>query len=117
VIADTPAGAATVVRLSGAPLPEPDAGRAWREGRPGLLLVTGGRHADTDAALRGLLAAWPADRTKRVTVDLPVDDVVCVDALEDARIIQLPQASLDFFAFMREEAKHWDGRDPVRKLG
>jgi hypothetical protein len=85
VIADTPAGAATVVRLSGAPLPEPDAGRAWREGRPGLLLVTGGRHADTDAALRGLLAAWPADRTKRVPVDLPVDDVVCVDALEDAR--------------------------------
>jgi len=32
-------------------------------------------------------------------------------------IIQLPQASLDFFAFMSEEAKHWDGRDPVRKLG
>jgi catechol 2,3-dioxygenase-like lactoylglutathione lyase family enzyme len=32
-------------------------------------------------------------------------------------IIQLPQASRDFFAFMREEARSWDGTDPVRALG
>jgi len=32
-------------------------------------------------------------------------------------IIQLPQASHDFFAYMREAARTWDGSDPVRKLG
>jgi methylmalonyl-CoA/ethylmalonyl-CoA epimerase len=32
-------------------------------------------------------------------------------------IIQLPQASIDFFAYMREQARTWDGTDPVRRLG
>lgn len=32
-------------------------------------------------------------------------------------IIQLPQASIDFFAFMKEQARTWDGTDPVRRLG
>lgn len=32
-------------------------------------------------------------------------------------IIQLPQATLDFFAQMRETCRTWDGSEPVRKLG
>lgn len=32
-------------------------------------------------------------------------------------LIELPPASRDFFAFMREEARNWDGRDPLRTLG
>ncbi|MGM9486845.1 VOC family protein [Ideonella sp. YS5] len=32
-------------------------------------------------------------------------------------IIELPAATLDFFAGMREACRVWDGREPVRKLG
>ena len=32
-------------------------------------------------------------------------------------IIQLPQSALAGFAWMREQCRHWDGSDPVRKLG
>jgi catechol 2,3-dioxygenase-like lactoylglutathione lyase family enzyme len=32
-------------------------------------------------------------------------------------LIQLPRATLDAFGAMREVCSHWDGRDPLRKLG
>jgi hypothetical protein len=32
-------------------------------------------------------------------------------------IIQLPQSTLDGFAWMREQCRQWDGSDPVRPLG
>jgi methylmalonyl-CoA/ethylmalonyl-CoA epimerase len=32
-------------------------------------------------------------------------------------LIQLPRATLEAFASMREVCSHWDGRDPLRKLG
>ena len=32
-------------------------------------------------------------------------------------LIQLPQATLDGFAAMREVCRDWDGQDPVRPLG
>lgn len=32
-------------------------------------------------------------------------------------IIQLPESTLAGFAYMREQARHWDGTDPVRTLG
>ena len=32
-------------------------------------------------------------------------------------LIQLPRATLEAFAAMREVCSHWDGRDPLRKLG
>jgi methylmalonyl-CoA/ethylmalonyl-CoA epimerase len=32
-------------------------------------------------------------------------------------IIQLPESTLAGFAWMREQCRQWDGKDPVRKLG
>lgn len=32
-------------------------------------------------------------------------------------ILQVPQSTLDGFAWMREQCRQWDGRDPVRTLG
>jgi len=83
-LASTPAGPAAVVRLAGPPGAEPPEARAWREGRPGgVLLVTGGRHDDTDGCLWSVLQAFGAD-ARRVTVDLPVPGVVCVPTVAAA---------------------------------
>ena len=32
-------------------------------------------------------------------------------------IIQLPQSTLDGFAYLRQQCRDWDGTDPLRKLG
>lgn len=32
-------------------------------------------------------------------------------------LIRLPQSTLDAFDEMRETCRHWDGRDPLRRLG
>ncbi|HEX5135598.1 MAG TPA: type II secretion system F family protein [Planctomycetota bacterium] len=83
--APTGDGTAAVAWLSAEPGPEPKEARAWREGRPGLLVVHGGRHADLDAPLRAALAAFDATRMKCVSVDLPVPEVAaCVPALDMA---------------------------------
>jgi hypothetical protein len=83
--APTGDGMAAVAWLSAEPLPEPPEARAWREGRPGLLVVHGGRHADTDAPLRAALSAFDPARVKCVSVDLPVPEVAaCVPALDMA---------------------------------
>lgn len=83
--APTAEGLAAVACLSAEPGPEPAEARAWREGRPGLLVVHGGRHADTDAPLRSALAAFDPAVVKCVSVDLPVPEVaVCVPALDMA---------------------------------
>jgi hypothetical protein len=84
-IAPTPDGPAAVAWLSAEPGKEPAEARAWREGRPGLLVVTGGRHADLDAVLRAALGSFDPVRTKCVSVDLPVPEVAaCVPALDMA---------------------------------
>lgn len=83
--APTEDGMAAVAWLSAEPGPEPKEARAWREGRPGLLVVHGGRHADTDAVLRAALAAFDPAVVKCVSVDLPVPEVAaCVPALDMA---------------------------------
>jgi len=78
------AGPAAVVRLSGVPVPEPPEAREWRTGRPGLLVVTGGRYADFDATLRGVLRAFDATATKRVAVGLPAPEALAVADLDEA---------------------------------
>ncbi len=84
-IAPTHEGLAAVAWLSAEPGPEPAEARAWREGRAGLLLVTGGRHADADAVLRSALGAFDPARVKCVSVDLPVPEVAaCVPAVDMA---------------------------------
>jgi len=83
-VAETPAGPSTVVRLSAEPGPEPEEARAWRAGRPGLLLVLGGRHADKDACLRSILAAFDPEVAKRVSVGLPVPEALEVGDLGTA---------------------------------
>lgn len=83
-IAETDRGPSTVVRLSAEPGAEPQEARAWREGRPGLLLVLGGRHADKDSCLRSILAAFHAETTKRVSVGLPVPEALEVGDLGTA---------------------------------
>jgi hypothetical protein len=95
-ITGTPAGLSTVVRLSAEPGDEPAEARAWRAGRPGLLLVVGGRHADKDSCLRSILAAFDSESTKRVAVDLPVPEALSVPDLataltQDADVICLAQ--------------------------
>ncbi|MHC4973313.1 MAG: type II secretion system F family protein [Planctomycetota bacterium] len=75
-IAETSEGPSTVVRLSAEPGAEPEEARAWREGRPGLLLVLGGRHADKDCCLRSILAAFDPETCKRVAVGLPVPEAL-----------------------------------------
>ena len=83
--APTPAGLAAVAWLSAEPPAEPAEARAWREGRPGLLVVTGGRHADLDALLRATLGGFDPAWAKVVSVDLPVPEVAaCVPALDMA---------------------------------
>jgi len=83
--APTEDGMAAVAWLSAEPGPEPPEARAWRESRPGLLVVHGGRHADLDVVLRAALAAFDATRVKCVSVDLPVPEVAaCVPALDMA---------------------------------
>jgi hypothetical protein len=48
-------------------------------------------------------------------------EVLYVDAGEAMggllEILRLPQASLDLFAWMKDQAKNWDGSDPLRRLG
>lgn len=88
-LSPTPRGPATVVRLSAEPGPEPAEARAWREARPGLLVVLGGRAADKDACLRSILGAFDPTKTKRVAVDLPVPEAVAVADL-DAAVAQDP---------------------------
>ena len=83
-IAETSGGPSTVVRLTAAPGDEPEEARAWREGRPGLLLVLGGRHADKDSCLRSILAAFDPVTTKRVAVGLPVPEALDVGDLGTA---------------------------------
>jgi hypothetical protein len=75
-IAETSEGPSTVVRLSAEPGAEPEEARAWRAGRPGLLLVLGGRHADKDSCLRSILAAFDPETCKRVAVGLPVPEAL-----------------------------------------
>jgi hypothetical protein len=83
--APTEEGMAAVAWLSAEPGKEPPEARAWREGRPGLLVVHGGRHADTDAILRAALGAFDPAKVKCVSVDLPVPEVAaCVPALDMA---------------------------------
>lgn len=83
--APTADGLAAVAWLSAEPGPEPPEARAWRGGRPGLLVVHGGRHADTDAPLRAALGAFDPAIVKCVSVDLPVPEVAaCVPALDMA---------------------------------
>ncbi len=83
--APTEEGMAAIAWLSAEPGPEPPEARAWREGRPGLLVVHGGRHADTDAPLRAALGAFDPASVKCVSVDLPVPEVAaCVPALDMA---------------------------------
>ncbi len=84
-IAPTDEGLAGVAWLSAEPGEEPLEARAWREGRPGLLVVCGGRHADLDAVLRSVLAPFDPARVKCVSVDLPVPEVsACVPAFDMA---------------------------------
>jgi hypothetical protein len=83
-LSPTRRGPATVVRLSAEPGPEPAEARAWREARPGLLVVLGGRAADKDSCLRSILAAFDPQRTKRVAIDLPAPEAVAVADLEAA---------------------------------
>lgn len=84
-IAPTDEGLAGVAWLSAEPGPEPGEARAWRKGRPGLLLVCGGRHADLDSVLRSVLSLFDPARVKCVSVDLPVPEVsACVPALDMA---------------------------------
>jgi hypothetical protein len=83
--APTENGLAAVAWLSAEPGPEHPEARAWRKGRPGLLVVHGGRHADTDAPLRSALMGFDPARAKIVSVDLPVPEVsACVPALDMA---------------------------------
>lgn len=84
-IAPTMGGLAAVIWLSAEPGEEPPEARAWREGRPGLLVICGGRHADLDTVLRSVLKPFDAARVKVVSVDLPVPEVsACVPALDMA---------------------------------
>lgn len=83
-LASTPDGPSAVVRLSDEPGPEPAAAAAWRTGRPGLLVVLGGRHVDKDACFRSILAAFDPDATRRVAVDLPCPEAVDVPDLATA---------------------------------
>jgi len=83
--APTEEGLTALVWLSAEPGMEPVEARIWRKGRPGLLVVHGGRHADTDVVLRSALAAFDPARAKCVSVDLPVPEVAaCVPALDMA---------------------------------
>lgn len=83
--APTESGLAALAWLSAEPGPEHPEARAWRTGRPGLLVVHGGRHGDTDAVLRSALGAFDPAKVKVVSVDLPVPEVAaCVPALDMA---------------------------------
>jgi methylmalonyl-CoA/ethylmalonyl-CoA epimerase len=52
---------------------------------------------------------------------LPGGAVIYVDPGDGSptlvEIIQLPPAGVQGFAYMREQARNWDGADPVRRLG
>lgn len=82
-ITETAQGPSTVVRLSHEPGAEPKGAKAWREGRPGLLLVIGGRYADKDACFRAILGAFD-ERRKCVAVNLPVPEALSAPDLEAA---------------------------------
>ena len=81
VEAATPDGPTAIVRIS-APAGAELAGAAeWRAGEPRLLLVVG---TNPDAALRAILKNFDATTTKRVAVDLPVPEAICVENLRTA---------------------------------
>ncbi|HEX7649249.1 MAG TPA: VOC family protein [Noviherbaspirillum sp.] len=53
--------------------------------------------------------------------NVPGGGVIYVDPGKQAgmliELVKLPQEVLRGFAWMREQAKGWDGRDPIRRLG
>lgn len=52
---------------------------------------------------------------------VPGGEVIYVDPGKHAgmlvELVKLPPEALAGFAYMREQARNWDGRDPVRRLG
>ena len=104
-LAATLGGPTAVVRLSGAVGAEPAEAKRWREASPGLLLVIGDRHADTDACLRAILAAHAG---KCVAVDLPAPEVICVESLDQALALDPDIVCV---------ARLWDARTAARLAG
>jgi catechol 2,3-dioxygenase-like lactoylglutathione lyase family enzyme len=93
--------------------------KRWRdEGRDGLhhvcIVVDDLTHARAVCAAAGARVAQEADVAGGGAV-IYVDTGAGPGSLVE--IIQLPQSSLDGFAWMREQCRQWDGSDPVRKLG
>lgn len=93
--------------------------KRWRdEGREGLhhvcIVVNDIAHARAvcrEAGARVEQEIWVTGGGEAIYVDAGGGPGSLIE------IIQLPQASHDFFAFMREAARTWDGSDPVRRLG
>ena len=93
--------------------------KQWRdEGREGLHHVC--VLVDDMAAAREVCRAAGAEVMQEAKVG-GGGEVIYVDTGGGPgsliEILQVPQATLDFFALMRETARTWDGTDPVRKVG
>jgi len=93
--------------------------KQWRdEGREGLHHVC--VLVDDMARAREVCRAAGAEVMQEAKVG-GGGEVIYVDAGGGpgslVEILQVPQATLDFFAFMRDTARTWDGSDPVRKVG
>ena len=65
-----------------------------------------------------------ADRARAEVVQegsIPGGEVIYVDPGRDAgmliELVKLPPEALQGFAYMREQARGWDGSDPIRRLG
>lgn len=65
-----------------------------------------------------------ADRAHAPVVQegtIPGGEVIYVDPGEHAgmliELVKLPPEALQGFAYMREQARNWDGSDPIRRLG
>ena len=93
--------------------------KAWRdEGREGLHHVC--VMVSDMAQARAICAEVGAEVVQEARVG-GGGEVIYVDAGGGPggliELLSLPQASHDFFAYMREQARTWDGSDPVRTVG
>lgn len=92
--------------------------KTWRDaGRDGVHHVC--IVVDDMQAARAASARANAEIVQEGTI--PGGGVIYVDPGKHAgmlvELVKLPAEALQGFAYMREQARNWDGRDPVRRLG
>lgn len=92
--------------------------KAWRDaGREGIHHVC----IVVDDMQAARAASQRADAEIVQEGRVPGGEVIYVEPAKEAgmliELVKLPPEALQGFAWMREQARQWDGKDPVRRLG